>query len=105
MRLFMNKFRQMGFIDYSRRLEIQGFLLNVVQHGQPRISGANSVGGSLIRRLCDFRRHGLSDAADQLVDASSGAVLVSHLAVTSHGSRGRRQERIKALLDDRVAFT
>jgi CRP/FNR family transcriptional regulator, cyclic AMP receptor protein len=34
---FMNKFRQLGFIDYNGRLEVHGSLLSVVLHDQPRI--------------------------------------------------------------------
>ena len=35
---FMNKFRELGFIDYnSSGLEIHSSLLNVVLHDQPQI--------------------------------------------------------------------
>jgi CRP-like cAMP-binding protein len=34
---FMNKFRQLGFIDYNGGLEVHSSLLNVVLHDEPRI--------------------------------------------------------------------
>jgi CRP/FNR family cyclic AMP-dependent transcriptional regulator len=34
---FMNKFRQLGFIDYNGKLEVHSSLLNVVLHDEPRI--------------------------------------------------------------------
>ena len=34
---FMNKFRQLGFIDYNGTLEVHSSLLNVVLHDQPQI--------------------------------------------------------------------
>src|ERR1700688_1264187 len=34
---FMNKFRQMGFIDYNGHLEVHSSLLNVVLHDDPHI--------------------------------------------------------------------
>jgi CRP/FNR family transcriptional regulator, cyclic AMP receptor protein len=34
---FMNKFRQLGFIDYNGHLEVHSSLLNVVLHDQPQI--------------------------------------------------------------------
>jgi CRP/FNR family transcriptional regulator, cyclic AMP receptor protein len=34
---FMNKFRQLGFIDYNGHLEVHSSLLNVVLHDEPRI--------------------------------------------------------------------
>ena len=34
---FMNKFRQLGFIDYNGHLEIHSSLLNVVLHDEPHI--------------------------------------------------------------------
>jgi CRP-like cAMP-binding protein len=30
--LFLNKFRKLGFIDYNGRMEVHGFLLNIVLH-------------------------------------------------------------------------
>ena len=35
---FMNKFRQMGFIDYNGHLEVHSSLLNVVLHDEPHIT-------------------------------------------------------------------
>ena len=34
---FMNKFRQLGFIDYNGTLEVHSSLLSVVLHDQPQI--------------------------------------------------------------------
>jgi Crp-like helix-turn-helix protein len=34
---FMNKFRELGFIDYNRHTEVHSSLLNVVVHDQPQI--------------------------------------------------------------------
>jgi hypothetical protein len=34
---FMNKFRQLGFIDYNGTMEIDSSLLSVVLHDQPHI--------------------------------------------------------------------
>jgi CRP/FNR family transcriptional regulator, cyclic AMP receptor protein len=34
---FMNKFRQLGFIDYNGHVEVHSSLLNVVLHDQPQI--------------------------------------------------------------------
>jgi CRP/FNR family cyclic AMP-dependent transcriptional regulator len=34
---FMNKFRQLGFIDYNGHLEVRSSLLNVVLHDEPHI--------------------------------------------------------------------
>jgi CRP/FNR family cyclic AMP-dependent transcriptional regulator len=34
---FMNKFRQLGFIDYNGHIEVHSSLLSVVLHDQPRI--------------------------------------------------------------------
>jgi CRP/FNR family transcriptional regulator, cyclic AMP receptor protein len=34
---FMNKFREMGLIDYNGGIEIHSSLLNVVLHDQPQI--------------------------------------------------------------------
>jgi hypothetical protein len=33
----MNKFRQLGFIDYNGSLEVHSSLLNVILHDEPRI--------------------------------------------------------------------
>lgn len=30
--LFLNKFRKLGFIEYNGRMEVHGFLLNIVLH-------------------------------------------------------------------------
>src|SRR5271167_4756839 len=35
---FMNKFRQLGFIDYNGHIEVHSSLLNVVLHDDPRKS-------------------------------------------------------------------
>jgi len=34
---FMNKFRQLGFIDYNGGIQVHSSLLNVVLHEQPQI--------------------------------------------------------------------
>ena len=34
---FMNKFRQLGLIDYNGKLEVHSSLLNVVLHEEPQI--------------------------------------------------------------------
>ncbi|MGZ9083438.1 MAG: helix-turn-helix domain-containing protein, partial [Rhodoplanes sp.] len=34
---FMNKFRQLGFIDYNGGIQVHSSLLNVVLHDQPQI--------------------------------------------------------------------
>ena len=34
---FMNKFRQLGFIDYNGGIAVHSSLLNVVLHDQPQI--------------------------------------------------------------------
>jgi CRP/FNR family transcriptional regulator, cyclic AMP receptor protein len=34
---FMNKFRQLGFIDYNGTMEVHSSLLSVVLHDQPQI--------------------------------------------------------------------
>jgi hypothetical protein len=34
---FMNKFRQLGLIDYNGQIEVHSSLLNVVLHEQPQI--------------------------------------------------------------------
>jgi CRP/FNR family transcriptional regulator, cyclic AMP receptor protein len=36
---FMNKFRELGLIDYNGRIEVHRSLLNVVLHEQPHING------------------------------------------------------------------
>ena len=38
---FMNKFRNLGFIDYNGHLEVHTCLLNVVLHDEPQISGVH----------------------------------------------------------------
>jgi CRP/FNR family transcriptional regulator, cyclic AMP receptor protein len=43
---FMNKFRELGFIDYNGHLEVHSSLLNVVLHDQPRISSVHAAAGS-----------------------------------------------------------
>jgi CRP/FNR family cyclic AMP-dependent transcriptional regulator len=35
---FMNKFRQLGLIDYNGKLEVHSSLLNVVLHDEPHIT-------------------------------------------------------------------
>src|SRR6058998_2244715 len=35
---FMNKFRQLGFIDYNGKLEVHSSLLNIVLHDEPHIT-------------------------------------------------------------------
>jgi CRP/FNR family transcriptional regulator, cyclic AMP receptor protein len=35
---FMNKFRQLGFIDYNGTMEVHSSLLSVVLHDQPQIN-------------------------------------------------------------------
>jgi CRP/FNR family cyclic AMP-dependent transcriptional regulator len=35
----MNKFRQLGLIDYNGKLEVHSSLLNVVLHDEPHVSG------------------------------------------------------------------
>ena len=37
-RSFMNKFRELGLIDYNGRIEVHRSLLNVVLHEQPHIN-------------------------------------------------------------------
>jgi len=34
---FMNKFRELGLIDYNGRIEVHSSLLNVILHDQPQI--------------------------------------------------------------------
>jgi CRP/FNR family transcriptional regulator, cyclic AMP receptor protein len=34
---FMNKFRELGFIDYNGTMEVHSSLLSVVLHDQPQI--------------------------------------------------------------------
>jgi hypothetical protein len=39
----MNKFRNLGFIDYNGHLEVHTSLLNVVLHDEPQISGVHET--------------------------------------------------------------
>jgi CRP/FNR family transcriptional regulator, cyclic AMP receptor protein len=41
---FMNKFRQLGLIDYNGKLEVHSSLLNVVLHDEPRIKNLKADG-------------------------------------------------------------
>jgi hypothetical protein len=41
----MNKFRQLGFIDYNGKLEVHSSLLNVVLHDEPHIKRETRVPG------------------------------------------------------------
>jgi CRP/FNR family transcriptional regulator, cyclic AMP receptor protein len=34
---FMNKFRELGLIDYNGRIEVRNSLLNLVLHDRPQI--------------------------------------------------------------------
>ena len=43
---FMNKFRQLGFIDYNGHIEVRPALLNVILHEKPQIGRANELGGN-----------------------------------------------------------
>ncbi len=43
----MNKFRELGFIDYNGHLEVHSSLLNVVLHDEPHITRAGHLEGSL----------------------------------------------------------
>ena len=36
---FMNKFRELGFIDYNGNIEVHSSLLSVVLHDQPQVKG------------------------------------------------------------------
>ena len=52
---FMNKFRKLGFIDYSGSIEIHESLLNFVLHEQPHIAtdvhyDASGTSGRLVRK-------------------------------------------------------
>ena len=38
---FINKFRQLGFIDYNGGIAVHSSLLNVVLHNQPQIKDLN----------------------------------------------------------------
>jgi len=38
---FMNKFRQLGFINYNGELEVHNSLLNVILHDKPQIVREN----------------------------------------------------------------
>jgi CRP/FNR family cyclic AMP-dependent transcriptional regulator len=40
---FMNKFRELGFIDYNGKIEVHNSLLNVVLHEKPEIRGTDGV--------------------------------------------------------------
>jgi CRP/FNR family cyclic AMP-dependent transcriptional regulator len=40
---FMNKFRQLGFIDYNGQIEVRPALLNVILHEKPQIERANEL--------------------------------------------------------------
>jgi CRP/FNR family transcriptional regulator, cyclic AMP receptor protein len=40
---FMNKFRQLGFIDYNGKLEVHSALLNVVLHDEPHIKAQSAL--------------------------------------------------------------
>ena len=42
---FMNKFRQLGFIDYNGHIEVRPALLNVILHEKPQIGRANELVG------------------------------------------------------------
>src|SRR5207247_144905 len=44
---FMNKFRQLGFIDYNGGLQVHSSLLNVVLHDEPHIKDVNSQAAGL----------------------------------------------------------
>jgi CRP/FNR family cyclic AMP-dependent transcriptional regulator len=48
---FMNKFRELGFIDYNGHLEVHSSLLNVVLHDQPNISSVHAAAGSSAAKL------------------------------------------------------
>ena len=37
--VFMNKFRELGFINYNGDLEIHNSLLNVILHDNPHLRG------------------------------------------------------------------
>jgi CRP-like cAMP-binding protein len=40
---FMNKFRQLGFIDYNGTLNVHSSLLNVLLHDQPRLDDRDAA--------------------------------------------------------------
>jgi CRP-like cAMP-binding protein len=46
---FMNKFRQLGFIDYNGRLEVHSSLLSVFLDEQPRMVKATGINSPLLR--------------------------------------------------------
>lgn len=46
---FMNKFRQLGFIEYNGRLEVHSSLLSVFLDEQPRIVKATGINSPLLR--------------------------------------------------------
>jgi CRP/FNR family cyclic AMP-dependent transcriptional regulator len=35
--VFMNKFRQMGFIEYNGKMKVHNSLLNVILHDKPQL--------------------------------------------------------------------
>jgi CRP/FNR family transcriptional regulator, cyclic AMP receptor protein len=41
---FMNKFRQLGLIDYNGHIEVHSSLLNVVLHEKPEINTGDAPG-------------------------------------------------------------
>ena len=51
---FMNKFRQLGFIDYNGGLEVHSSLLNVVLHDEPHIKNANSEHEEILEDQLDI---------------------------------------------------
>ena len=40
--LFMNKFRQLGFVEYNGDMKVHNSLLNVILHDKPQIREADS---------------------------------------------------------------
>jgi CRP-like cAMP-binding protein len=40
---FMNKFRQLGFIDYNGTLNVHSSLLNILLHDQPQLSKRTDI--------------------------------------------------------------
>jgi hypothetical protein len=45
-KLFMNKFRKLGFIEYNGKLEVHNSLLNVVLHEKPEIKTRDETIGA-----------------------------------------------------------
>ena len=45
---FMNKFRNLGFIEYNGELEVHSSLLSVVLHDQPQIKNKKKPNGSRV---------------------------------------------------------